>query len=107
MHSPAIASGELNLIGVALELDVPRGIPADNWSLFKIGLPTRYTLPLMLAVPPPAKLSVESSRSPASFGRATGWDGLAAALLFFFFVGSYVDLFVFGHISCIPIYTSN
>ena len=32
-----VADGELTLSGIALELDVPRGVPADSWSLFKIG----------------------------------------------------------------------
>ena len=39
-----LAGGELALDGVALELDVPRGVPADSWSLFKIGAGERVTL---------------------------------------------------------------
>jgi serine/threonine protein kinase len=39
-----VAGGELTLGGVALELDVPRGIPADSWSLFKIGAGERVIL---------------------------------------------------------------
>jgi eukaryotic-like serine/threonine-protein kinase len=30
-----LAGGQLTLIGVAAELHVPRGVPADNWSLFE------------------------------------------------------------------------
>lgn len=30
-----LATGQLTLSNVALELDVPRGVPADNWSLFE------------------------------------------------------------------------
>ena len=39
-----VAGGELTLGGVALELDVPRGVPADSWSLFRIGAGERVTL---------------------------------------------------------------
>jgi len=39
-----VSGGELTLDGVALELDVPRGVPADSWSLFKIGTGQRITL---------------------------------------------------------------
>lgn len=30
-----LATGQLTLSNVAVELDVPRGVPADNWSLFE------------------------------------------------------------------------
>lgn len=30
-----LATGQLTLSNVAMELDVPRGVPADNWSLFE------------------------------------------------------------------------
>jgi len=39
-----VAGGELTLDGVALELDVPRGVPADSWSLFKIGAGEKVSL---------------------------------------------------------------
>ena len=39
-----VAGGELTLGGVALELDVPRRVPADSWSLFKIGAGQKVTL---------------------------------------------------------------
>ena len=39
-----VTGGELTLIDVALELDVPRKIPADSWSLFKIGEGENLTL---------------------------------------------------------------
>jgi serine/threonine-protein kinase len=32
----ALQSGRLNLVGVAIDLIVPRNIPAENWSLFEI-----------------------------------------------------------------------
>ena len=30
-----LSGGQLTLVGVAIELQVPRGVPADNWSLLE------------------------------------------------------------------------